>query len=273
MMINNYFYSLIPMIILAFIVWLVSLRKQDVSIVDSLWSVLFVVSASYYLWVMDELSTRAQIVYVLVVIWGVRLSSYITLRHLGQPEDKRYQRIRANNQPGFAFKSMYLIFMLQAGLAWIISLPLFYAMSSSNALSSLDYLGIGLWTIGMLFEATADQQLYRFKQQEKNKGRLLTQGLWAYTRHPNYFGEFLIWWGFYLLALSAADLYGGIISIISPLIMSLLLLRVSGVVLLERSMRSKPGYENYMRNTSAFIPWFRKTSRDENKSGKHNDHT
>ena len=124
----------------------------------------------------------------------------------------------------------------------------------------------------MLFEATADQQLYRFKKQAENKGRLLTSGLWAYSRHPNYFGEFLIWWGFYLLALSAADAMGGMITIISPLIMSLLLLRVSGVVLLERSMRLKPGYEDYMRNTSAFIPWFRKASRGENKSGEHNDH-
>ena len=121
MIINDYFYSLIPMTALAFIVWLLSVRKRDVSIVDSLWSILFLVAASYYLWVMDELSLRAQIVYALVVIWAVRLSAYITMRHLGKPEDHRYQRIRADNQPGFAFKSLYLVFLLQAGLAWIIS--------------------------------------------------------------------------------------------------------------------------------------------------------
>lgn len=267
MTINNYFYSLIPMLALAFIVWLLSVRKQDVSIVDSLWSILFVAAASYYLWVLDEPSLRAQIIYALVLIWAIRLSAYITLRHLGHAEDHRYQQIRANNQPGFAFKSLYLIFMFQAGLAWIISLPLFYAMSSSSALSVIDYLGIGLWLCGMLFEATADQQLYRFKKQPENKGRLLTRGLWAYSRHPNYFGEFLIWWGFYLLALSATDAPAAVIAVISPLIMSLLLLRVSGVTLLERSMRLKPGYEDYMRNTSAFIPWFKKHDHDESGVG------
>lgn len=265
MTIDNYFYSLIPMLALAFIAWLVSVRKQDVSIVDSLWSILFVAAASYYLWVLDEVSLRAQIIYVLVLIWAIRLSAYITLRHLGHEEDHRYQRIRANNQPGFAFKSLYLIFMFQAGLAWIISLPLFYAMGSGNPLSAIDYLGIGLWLCGMLFEATADQQLYRFKKQPDNKGRLLTRGLWAYSRHPNYFGEFLIWWGFYLLALSATNASAALIAVVSPLIMSLLLLRVSGVTLLERSMRLKPGYEDYMQKTSAFIPWFKK--RDRNKSG------
>lgn len=267
MTIYSYFYSLLPMVALAFIFWLLSVRKHDVSIVDSLWSLLFLAAASYYLWVLDEISLRALIIYVLVVTWGVRLSAYITLRHLGKAEDHRYQRIRANNQPGFAFKSLYLVFILQAGLAWIISLPLFYAMGSSNPLSVIDYLGIGLWLCGMLFEATADQQLYRFKQQASNKGKLLTRGLWAYSRHPNYFGEFLIWWGFYLLALSATDAVAGVIAIVSPLIMSLLLLRVSGVTLLERSMRLKPGYEHYMRNTSAFVPWFKKAEHDENQAG------
>lgn len=266
MTIYSYFYSLLPMIILAFIFWLISVRKQDVSIVDSLWSLLFIAAASYYLWILDEISLRAQIVYALVVIWGVRLSTYITLRHLGKAEDHRYQRIRENNQPGFAFKSLYLIFIFQACLAWIISLPLFYAITSTEALGSLDYLGIGLWVVGILFEATADQQLYRFKKQASNKGKLLTTGLWAYSRHPNYFGEFLIWWGFYLLALSASDAIGGTIAIISPLIMSVLLLRVSGVTLLERSMRLKPGYEDYMKNTSTFMPWFKKTT-DKNRHG------
>lgn len=267
MTIYDYFYSLIPMVTLAFVVWLISVRKQDVSIVDSLWSILFVAAASYYLWVLDDVSLRAQIIYVLVLIWATRLSAYITLRHLGHAEDHRYQQIRANNQPGFAFKSLYLIFIFQACLAWIISLPLFYAMSSNDALSTIDYLGIGLWTVGMLFEAIADQQLYRFKQLASNKGKLLTRGLWAYSRHPNYFGEFLIWWGFYLLALSATDVSAAVIAVISPLIMSLLLLRVSGVALLERSMRLKPGYEDYMRNTSAFIPWYKKHDHDESGVG------
>jgi steroid 5-alpha reductase family enzyme len=255
------------MVALAFIFWLISVRKKDVSIVDSLWSLLFLAAASYYLWILDEISLRAQIIYALVVIWSIRLSAYITLRHLGKAEDHRYQRIRENNQPGFAFKSLYLVFILQAGLAWIISLPLFYAMGSGNSLTAIDHLGIGLWLCGMLFEATADQQLYRFKQQPENTGKLLTRGLWAYSRHPNYFGEFLIWWGFYLLALGATDAIGGAIAIVSPLIMSLLLLRVSGVALLERSMRLKPGYEHYMRNTSAFFPWFKRVDHDENQAG------
>ncbi len=254
MTLQHYFISLVPMMLASFVFWLISLRKSDVSIVDSLWPLFFIIACVYYLFQLDSISTRELIITALVILWGTRLCAHITWRHWGELEDHRYQTIRNNNQPGFALNSLYLIFLFQAVVAWIISLPLFYALQSSLALGALDIIAIALWLTGMYFEVVADYQLLKFKQDSNNRGKILTQGLWAYSRHPNYFGECLIWWAYFCFALSG----GAMISIISPLIMTFLLLKFSGVSLLEKTMRSRPGYEEYMRNTNAFIPGFRR---------------
>ncbi|TNF37313.1 MAG: DUF1295 domain-containing protein [Gammaproteobacteria bacterium] len=246
----SYFILLLPMFMAGSLFWLISIRKKDVSIVDSLWSLFFIIAAGYFYWQLETPSDRAQLVLLLVLAWGLRLSAYITLRHWGHEEDKRYQVIRANNEPGFAWKSSYLIFGFQAMVAWLISLPLFFAMQSTSALGLLDILAVSLWLIGMAFECIADYQLWRFKRQPANRGKLLTQGLWRYTRHPNYFGEFLIWWGYFLFAFAAGNVW----SIVSPLLMSFLLMKFSGVYLLEQSMKSRPGYDRYMQTTNAFFP-------------------
>jgi steroid 5-alpha reductase family enzyme len=243
--------GLLPIMALALGTWLLSVEKRDVSIVDSVWSLLFLAAALTYTFTQPEAMPRTTLVLVLVTVWALRLSLHITQRSWGEPEDRRYQAIRARSQPGFTWKSLYLVFVLQGVLAWIISLPLLAAATSRQALGWLDALGVALWLIGFLCESIADWQLSRFKSNAANRGRVLDTGLWRYTRHPNYFGEFLVWWGFFLIALSA----GGWWSVLSPMLMSLLLLRVSGVTLLEQDITERrPSYRDYIQRTNAFFP-------------------
>jgi steroid 5-alpha reductase family enzyme len=235
----------------AVLFWLVSLVRNDVSIVDSLWSLMFLLAAAVYASVAEETGPRVAVVLVLAGLWAVRLSAYITWRNHGEPEDFRYQEIRRNNEPGFRFKSLYIVFILQSALAWVICLPLVAAIGGQAAWGVLDYAGIALWAVGMFFESVGDFQLARFRSDPANKGRVLNTGLWRFTRHPNYFGNFTIWWGFYLIALSA----GGWWTVISPLLMSFLLLKVSGVALLEKDISGRrPEYREYIERTNAFFP-------------------
>jgi steroid 5-alpha reductase family enzyme len=251
-MINTYVESLLLAVLLAVIFWVISVKKKDVSIVDSAWSLFFIVIASYIYTSQASEDIRSGIVLLLVYIWGLRLSFYITYRHWGKPEDHRYQTIRQNNEPYFAYKSLYLIFIFQAVVAWIIAIPLYYAIISDQSWSWLDWVGLGLWTVGFCFESIADYQLWSFKKKEINRGKICTTGLWRYTRHPNYFGEFLIWWGFFCLSLSPGQYF----TIISPIIMTFLLMKFSGVALLEKTMVQRNGYEDYIKQTNAFFPGF-----------------
>ena len=234
--------------------WLVSLVRNNVSSVDSLWSLMFLVMLVVYLLLADSIGARGWLILSLVTVWSIRLSAFITLRNHGQPEDHRYETIRSNNQPNFRFKSLYIIFWLQAVLAGFIAMPLLVAASSNSTLGWLDALGVTLWAVGMGFEVVADQQLKAFRSNSNNKGKVLNTGLWRYSRHPNYFGEFTLWWGYYCLALAA----GGWWTIASPLLMAVLLLKVSGVALLESSIKERrPDYAEYIRNTNTFFPGFR----------------
>jgi len=243
------------LLLVAVIFWLISLVRNDVSIVDSLWSLMFLLVALVYASFIDDGGPRAKMIVVLVALWAVRLSVYITWRNHGQPEDYRYQEIRANNEPFFRYKSLYIVFVLQAVLAWVISMPLAAAISGQSAIGFLDYAGVALFAAGLAFEALGDFQLSRFRRDPANAGKVLDTGLWRFTRHPNYFGNFTLWWGFYLLALSA----GGWWTIISPLLMSILLLKVSGVALLEKDISvRRPQYENYILHTNAFFPGLRR---------------
>lgn len=236
---------------LAVALWLFSLRRGDVSIVDAFWSPMFLLSVGVYSALIEDRGPRTVLLLTLVAIWAVRLSAYIAWRNHGQPEDYRYREIRANHQPGFRYKSLYMVFGLQAGLAWLISLPLVAAVSGQATIGLLDALGALLWIIGFSFEAVGDLQLARFKSDPGNRGKVLDTGLWRYSRHPNYFGNFLMWWGFYCFALSA----GAAWTVISPLLMSFLLLKVSGVALLEKDIgERRPAYADYTRRTNAFLP-------------------
>jgi steroid 5-alpha reductase family enzyme len=231
--------------------WVLSLLRRNVAIVDSLWSLLFVMMAVVYAAAMGTLGARAIITLALLIAWAMRLSLYITVRNWGHGEDRRYQAIRARNQPYFPIKSLYLIFGFQALLAWIISLPLLGAVSSLRPLGVFDAAGVILWLVGFAFEAGGDWQLARFKADPANQGKVMDRGFWGLTRHPNYFGDFCIWWGFYLLAASGGAWW----SCIGPLLMSVLLMKVSGVALLEKDIgERRPQYADYVRRTNAFFP-------------------
>ncbi|MGI9233936.1 MAG: DUF1295 domain-containing protein [Woeseiaceae bacterium] len=235
----------------AVVAWTVSLVTNDVSFVDSLWSIFFLVAAIVFAFNADELGPRSMTVLALVAIWSIRLSLHITVRNWGEDEDYRYQLIRENNSPGFAFKSLYIVFGLQAVLAWIIATPLYPAIASNLSLGVIDAVAIGLWIVGFLFETVGDYQLAAFKADPSNKGRVLETGLWRYTRHPNYFGEFCIWWAFWLFALATGAWW----TVFAPLLISLLLLKVSGVAMLERTISDRrPKYAEYIQRTNAFFP-------------------
>jgi steroid 5-alpha reductase family enzyme len=179
------------------------------------------------------------------------LHVYLVIRNSGEPEDRRYQAIRKNNSPGFWWKSYFIVFLLQAVLAWIASLVIAGAMAKSQAPGWLVMVGLVIATAGFFVEAVADWQLARFKANLANAGKVMDLGLWRYSRHPNYFGECCFWWGIALVALVAGYWW----TLISPLLMTVLLLRVSGVTLLEKDISERrPAYRDYIRRTSAFIP-------------------
>lgn len=237
--------------------WLVSLRLKDSSIVDIFWSLGFILAAFVYAALTpDGLRERKVLMLAMVMAWGARLSVHLYRRNRGRPEDYRYAAWREQYGAAWPLRSLFQVFWLQAVLLWIVSAPLLAAQLSSAPLGVLDILGAAVWCVGLAFEAVADYQLAQFKADPANKGKVLDTGLWRYTRHPNYFGDAVVWWGLYLVALSA----GGWWSIYGPALMTYLLVRVSGVAMLERDLKQKkPEYADYIRRTSAFIPMPPKT--------------
>jgi steroid 5-alpha reductase family enzyme len=250
-------YGLAAMLVLGFLTWVVSFFKANVSIVDGMWSLLIFSGGVVYALVLPVGDgPRATIVLILAALWALRLILYITWRNHGQPEDHRYQAIRARNQPHFEWKSLYLVFVLQAVLAWIVSMSLLGGIAGDSTLGLLDMTGIIVVLFGVAFETIGDWQLACFKCDPVNAGRVMDQGLWHYTRHPNYFGECCVWWGFYFIACSAGCWWW---TIVSPLLMSFLLLKVSGMKLLEKDIgERRPAYRDYITRTPAFFPWFPK---------------
>lgn len=243
-------YGLIPLTAMALAGWRYSLPRRNVNLVDTLWPLFFLVAALTYAAL--EQGTRAAAVIVLVALWALRLAAHLAWRNAGKPEDRRYRAIRVRHSPGFGCKSLYIVFGLQAGLAWLLSLPLFVAATSPAAWCGLDIIGAALMFAGVLFEALADWQLAAFKRRPDSRGRVLDTGLWAWSRHPNYFGEACVWSGFGLIGVAAGSLW----SLLAPLVMIALLLKVSGVSLLEKDIAERrPAYRDYSARTSVFVPW------------------
>ena len=245
---------------LMIVLWLVSLALKNSSIVDIFWGTGFViVTWLIFFLTPDGFLPRKILTILLVTIWGLRLSIHILLRNWGKPEDFRYQKWRQESGSIWWLKSFFQVFLLQGFLMWIISTPIIAAeISSVSPLGFLDYLAVIVWGVGFFFETAGDYQLKKFKSDPANKGKVLDSGVWRYSRHPNYFGDAFQWWGFYLLALSAGAWW----AVFSPVIMTLLLLKVSGVALLEKSLKeTKPQYKEYMEATSAFVPWFPRRKR------------
>lgn len=236
------------------VLWLISLVRQDASVVDIFWGPGFVILGSVYFQLTHGYPARKILLLTLVMIWGLRLALYIFWRNRDKGEDKRYQAWRNSNPKKFWWVSYFQVFLLQGGLMLLISIPLLAAQASNEPASFtfLDWSGLGLWIVGFLFEGVGDWQLARFKGDPANKGKVMRAGLWRYTRHPNYFGEAVLWWGYFAFALSA----NGWWTVYSPMLMTILLLRVSGVALLEKGLaESKPEYRDYVEGTSAFVPW------------------
>lgn len=245
----------IGVMILMTALWLVSIPINNVSIVDIFWGIGFIVVGTIYFFLEGELFTRQLIVYVLVCLWGLRLSTYLFIRNYKKGEDFRYQEFRRNYGPKrYWWFSFFQVFLLQGVLILIVSLPLFGVKTEtiSNELNVLDFIALGIWVVGFFFESVGDYQLMQFKKHPNNKGKVLNTGLWRYTRHPNYFGDTAVWWSFGLFSIAA----GAYWQIIGSLIMTWLIIKISGVSLLETTLREdKPEYNDYIKQTSAFFPW------------------
>jgi steroid 5-alpha reductase family enzyme len=243
------------------LVWMISVRREDASIADICWGLGFVLLAWQYCLLSPTLTPRSWLVAALITLWGARLSLHIFRRNHRRGEDPRYRAMRASHGQAFWWRSLFTVFWLQSALLWFVALPLLVAVRAAQpaSLTIVDGLGIVVFVIGFGFEVVGDHQLERFKAEPANRGQVLNRGLWRYTRHPNYFGDAMLWWGVYAVAAATPD---GWLSVLSPALMTFLLMRVSGVTLLEQSLKaSKPGYHAYMARTPAFFPWFPRVPR------------
>lgn len=231
--------------------WVASVLRRDAGIVDALWGPAIALTGITYL-ALAPPSPRGQLAVALAAAWALRLSAHVLYRNHGKPEDRRYREIRARNEPGFWWKSLYLVFALQAVLAWIVGLPLYGAVVSATPLGVLDAVGVLAWAFGLAFESVADAQLLRFQANRAAADRgVMDRGLWRYSRHPNYFGEFCLWWGLGLVALAGGAWW----ALAGPALLTFFLLRVSGVALTEKDIAGRrPDYQAYIRRTSAFFP-------------------
>jgi steroid 5-alpha reductase family enzyme len=225
-------------------------RRNDIA--DILWGTGFIVTAITAMIVSDGITVRGLLAALLVTLWGIRLAIHIYMRNRGKPEDPRYRKWREDWGGQAVIRAFFQIFLLQGMLMIIISLPVtFIIFSGQHPFSVFDILGVFVWTTGFAFEAAGDYQLVQYKRDPSSSGKIMTQGLWAYTRHPNYFGEVTLWWGLYIIALSVP---AGWATILGPLTITFLILKVSGIPLLEEKYEDNPEFQAYKRRTSAFFP-------------------
>ncbi|MGE0461294.1 MAG: DUF1295 domain-containing protein [Vicinamibacterales bacterium] len=246
--------SLLALLVLFTILWMASLRLRNASIVDMWWGPAFIVALAAYLGFAWPAHARAWLVLCATTLWAARLAWHIGRRNVGHGEDPRYRAWREQHGSTWWWRSYLQVFLLQAVVAWIVSWPLYFAVRDAGDFpNAWDVAGGVMFAAGWLFEAVADRQLARFKHDPATRGHVMNRGLWRYSRHPNYFGESVLWWG---LGIIGAGTPGGTIGLLGPLLITWLLLRVSGVAMLERTLvKSKPGYEEYIARTSAFVPW------------------
>lgn len=234
------------------LVWLLSLIQRDASIVDVFWGLGFILVGWVYFVLGSGDTPRQLLVPSLVTLWGLRLAIYIGWRNWGEAEDYRYRAMRDKYGKWFPLLSLGIVFWLQGVLLWVIAAPLYQVQRVTSPLAWVDALALVLFAVGLFFEAVGDWQMARFKADPDNKGKVMDSGLWRYTRHPNYFGDACVWWGLGLFALATP---GSWWTLVGPALMTFLLMRVSGVALLEKGLSSsKPGYAEYVRRTNAFFP-------------------
>ena len=251
-----YFWAFLAVLAMMVLLWIISIPLKNVSIVDMFWGIGFVLVIIVYLFFSENLFIRESLVSLLVVIWGFRLSIYLMLRNWGKPEDFRYQEFRKHYGVNrYWWFSFFQVFLLQGVLIMLVSLPLLgiHKQTLSDNLNILDYVAVVFWIIGFIFESVGDYQLSQFKKDPSNQGKVLDYGLWRYTRHPNYFGDTMVWWSFALFSMAS----GAIWYIVGSIIMTYLIVKISGVALLEKTLNDKkPKYHDYIKRTNAFFPWF-----------------
>ena len=233
-------------------VWIVSVIARDASIVDIVWGLGFVVVA-WSSWIVSDSTDGTDLaIRVCVTVWGLRLAGYLAWRNLGKGEDYRYQAMRKKYGARFPLISLFSVFLLQGTFMWVVSLPVQLVHMADGGGSAVVAIGAVLWAVGVVFETVGDAQLARFKSRQENAGKVMRTGLWRYTRHPNYFGDFLAWWGIGIASLAS---WTSVVGLIGPVVMSILLMRVSGVPMLEHSIaKRRPEYVDYRRTTSPFFP-------------------
>ena len=245
-------WGLIFVLSTSLLLWLLSLRLKDASIADIFWGPGMAGVVDITAWLGGASGTRASAVLLLVNLWAVRLAAHIWARHKG--EDRRYAVMRQHFGRNWWWLSLVQVFLLQAILIWFIPAPLVAALLYSHMpMGWADYLGIGLTAVGLIFETLADSQLTAFRTDPASRNMVMDRGLWAWSRHPNYFGECVMWWGCFVIGYAASHQTW---LLLSPILVTVLLLKVSGVSLMEETIASRrPGYADYRRRVSVFVPW------------------
>ena len=241
-------------LVLVVSMWSLSVRLRDASIVDIVWGFGFVVIAWVARGVAHGVPARQWLLVACTSIWGLRLSAYLLWRNHGNGEDFRYRAMRKKHGDKFPLVSLRTVFLTQGLVMLVVSLPVQFGQMADRPvrLGPVAWAGVALWAVGLAFETVGDAQLARFRAQPDSAGRVMDRGLWSWTRHPTYFGDVCVWWGLFLIA---AETRLGLLSVIGPVAMTVLLLRVSGVPMLEKTIgRRRLGYADYVERTSAFFP-------------------
>jgi steroid 5-alpha reductase family enzyme len=256
-----YLFPALILVLCMVALFLGALVVKDNSIIDIAYGPLFVLAGAVSYLGLAEGHPRQVLLMTMIGLWGLRLGTHIFLRKRGeQGEDPRYRQWRESWAKSFVWRSFLQIFMLQGAVIYLVGLPLLLVIDQpGGSLGVLDLLGGLIWLTGFLFEAVGDWQLLRFKRDPANRGKIMQQGLWRYTRHPNYFGEAILWWGVFLVACATP---WGLLALVSPLLINFLLLKVSGIPMLEARYAGRRDFEAYRQRTNAFFPWFPQVRRE-----------
>lgn len=250
---NAMLIAAITIVVIMVSTWALSVVIKNASIVDIVWGAGFAITSWVLALTVDGNSGRQTLLAIMVGLWGVRLAAYLAKRNIGHGEDWRYKAMRKKAGPLFPIRSLVTVFGLQGALMWVVSLPVqFGSGDDSPGIGPIAVMGVMVWLVGFGFEVIGDAQLARFKKDPANAGKVMDKGLWSLTRHPNYFGDALLWWG---IGIVGAETGSGLIGFIGPAVMTFFLLRISGVPMLERSLnKRREGYAEYVQRTSGFIP-------------------